>query len=69
MTWNSILEDNEIYSFCNDNNIISFWNELPYDEITNILKGFYKEHGKMFFDDDFLSKYNLTDEQLKDFLI
>lgn len=64
MTWNSILDDHEIFSFCNDNNIISFWYEVPYDEIINILSSFYKEPGKMVFDDDFLEKFNLTDDVL-----
>ena len=69
LVWNSVLDDNEVYSFINDNNIISFWNEYEYDEIIEKLKEFYKIPGEMFFDDDFLKKYNLNENELKQIIV
>lgn len=68
MVWDSILDDNDIYSFTNDDNIISFYNDFNYDEIITILKQFYLVEGKRSYDDDFLKKYNLSDKKLNGIL-
>ncbi|MFW6225938.1 MAG: hypothetical protein ACOC3V_03180 [bacterium] len=68
MVWDSIMDDNDIYSFLNDDNIISFWNEYNFDNIIVTLKDFYNIEGKRVFDDDFLIKYNLTDDELNDII-
>lgn len=65
MTWLSVLKDTEIYSFINDNNIISFWNEYSFDNIIEKLKIFFNQKNNVIFDDDFLTKYNLTEKELK----
>jgi hypothetical protein len=64
LTWNSILNDKEIYSFSNDDNIICFWNEYPYDKIIKKLKKFYKIDGIKQFDDDFLKRYGLIEKEM-----
>jgi hypothetical protein len=53
----------------NDNNIISFWCEYPYNNIIQNLKKFYKYDGVKIFDDNFLEKYNIKDEDLIKILI
>ena len=63
MTWDSILNDNEIYSFTNDDNIICFWYEFDYDKIIEKLKQFFKYDGDIKIDDDFLLQYELSEEQ------
>ena len=68
MVWSSIGKDKDIFTFINDNNIISFWNDFDYNEIIEKLKDFYNIKGEIFFDDDFLKKYNLTDTELTDMI-
>ncbi len=65
MVWSSILQDKDIYSFTNDDNYISFWKDSEYDLIINKLKEFYKIKGKVEFDDDFLTNYKLTKNELE----
>lgn len=65
MVWSSILQDKDIYSFKNDDNYISFWKDSEYDLIINKLKEFYKIKGKVEFDDDFLTNYKLTKNELE----
>lgn len=62
MTWDSILNDKEIYSFTNDDNIICFWYETEYEKIINKLKEFFKYDGDIRVDDDFLNNNNITDD-------
>lgn len=63
MVWKSIVTDKEIFSFANDDNLISFWNELDYQTILDKLKIFYNIKGEIKIDEDFLMKYNLTREE------
>lgn len=64
MVWESIANDKELFTFSNDENLICFWNELEYETIIEKLKEFYEHKGNIQFDDDFLTKYNLTDLSL-----
>lgn len=64
MVWKSIATDKEIFTFSNDNNLISFWSGLDYEFIMDKLKKFYKNKGSIQIDDDFLLKFKLTDEEL-----
>ena len=68
MVWNTLADDKELYTFVNDDNIICFWNEVDYDIIVNKLREFYINDGQRVFDDDFLKKYDLTDEKLNKIL-
>jgi len=68
MVWKSIASDKDVYIFMNDDNIICFWNEYEYDKIVEKLKEFYDIKGIMNFDDDFMIKYDLDDNKLKDIL-
>jgi len=68
MVWDTIFDDKEIYSFSNDDNFISFWNDYSFDKIIEILKTFYKQSGNQIYDDDFLSKYKLTDIKLSNLI-
>lgn len=68
MVWESITNDKELFTFSNDENLISFWNELKYETIIEKLKEFYEHKGNAQFDDDFLAKYNLTDLSLEELL-
>jgi hypothetical protein len=63
MVWRSLSTDNEIFTFTNDENIISFWNDLNYDIIIKKLKIFYETKGDIQIDDDFLKKYELSEEE------
>jgi len=65
ITWNSIIDDSDIFSFINDDNIISFWKDYDYNKIINKLSNFYKYDGIKIFDNDFKIKYNLNDDILK----
>jgi hypothetical protein len=70
MVWNSIVKDAEIYSFVNNNNIISFWNKFNYNKLIDKLIEFYKNDSTSYqFDDDFLNEYNLTEDQLLKLII
>jgi hypothetical protein len=42
MVWESLANDKEIFTFTNDENIISFWYELIYETIIEKLSKFYK---------------------------
>jgi len=64
MVWESIAKDKEIFTFTNNENIISFWYDINYEIIIEKLKEFYVNKGDIQFDDDFLIKYNLTDLKL-----
>ena len=66
MVWSSLASDKDIYIFMNDDNIICFWNEYEYDKIIEKLKDFYKIKGITNFDDDFMIKYDLNDDKLKE---
>ena len=68
MVWESIVNDKELFTFSNDENLISFWNELEYETIIEKLKEFYEHKGNVQFDDDFLAKHNLTDLNLEELL-
>ena len=65
MVWDTILSDENIFSFTNDDNIISFDKDYSFGDIVRELKIFFKIKGNKVFDDDFLKKYHLTDDQLK----
>ena len=69
MVWDSISRDEDIFTFANDDNIISFWNDYSYNDIISKLKNFYKTFGSYEFDDNFLDKYKLTQESLYDIII
>ena len=59
MVWKSIVSDNDMFSFTNNENIISFWNDLDKDFIIDKLKIFFEYKGKIQIDKDFLKKYDL----------
>lgn len=63
MVWKSLASDNELFMFCNDNNIICFWHELDYDTIMIKLREFYYKKGNIIVDDDFLKKYSMNKNQ------
>lgn len=64
--WTNILHDQDMFSFSNGNNFISFWNEYDTDKITKILKKFYKHHSDNFqLDNDFMNKIGLTEYKLR----
>lgn len=63
MVWKSIANDKEIFTFSNDDNLISFWNNLEYEFIIEKLKIFYNNKGSIQIDDDFISKFKLTKEE------
>jgi hypothetical protein len=69
MVCDSISRDEDIFTFANDDNIISFWNDYSYNDIISKLKIFYKTFGSYEFDDKFLDKYKLTEESLYDIII
>ena len=69
MVWDSISRDEDIFTFANDDNIISFWNDYSYNDIISKLKIFYRTFGSYEFDDNFLDKYKLTEESLYDIII
>ena len=65
MVWKSISKDKDLFTFCNDDNIISFWNEFNYDKIIIKLREFYYKRGNnMVFDEDFMKKYKLNRENI-----
>ncbi len=66
MVWKSLATDSEIFTFTNDENIISFWNDLNYDLILEKLKLFYEQIGDIQIDNDFLKKYELLEEEFID---
>jgi hypothetical protein len=66
MVWRSLATDSEIFTFTNDENIISFWNDLNYDLILEKLKLFYEQIGDIQIDNDFLKKYELSEEEFID---
>lgn len=68
MVWDSIARDEDVFTFTNDDNIISFWNTYNYNDIISKLKIFYKNFGHYEFDDNFLDKYKLTEELLHDII-
>lgn len=58
MVWHSLSEDKEIYTFVsNDDNIISFFNDVDYEIIMEKLEIFFKDSTKIIVDDDFIEKY------------
>ena len=63
MVWRSLTTDSEIFTFINNENIISFWNGLDYYLIVEKLKIFYEEKGVIQIDDDFLKKYELSEKE------
>jgi hypothetical protein len=63
MVWKSLASDNELFMFCNDNNIICFWYELDYDTIMIKLREFYYKRGNIIVDEDFLEKYSMNKNQ------
>ena len=65
MVWESLANDKDLFTFSNDENLISFWNELEYETIIEKLKEFCEHSGNVQFDDDFLTKYNLSENDLK----
>jgi hypothetical protein len=68
MVWESLANDKEIFTFTNDENIISFWYELNYETIIEKLSKFYKNKGFIQFDDDFLIKFNLSDKEMNNLI-
>lgn len=64
MVWRSLATDSEIFTFTNDDNIISFWSDLDYNLIIQKLKLFYQKKGKIQIDDDFLEKNELSEKEL-----
>jgi hypothetical protein len=66
MVWRSLATDSEIFTFTNDENIISFWNDLNYDLILEKLKLFYEQIGDIQIDNHFLKKYELSEEEFID---
>jgi hypothetical protein len=66
MVWRSLATDSEIFTFTNDENIIRFWNDLNYDLILEKLKLFYEQIGDIQIDNDFLKKYELSEEEFID---
>jgi hypothetical protein len=68
MVWESLANDKEIFTFTNDENIISFWYELNYETIIEKLSKFYKNKGFIQFDDDFLIKFNLNDKEMNNLI-
>lgn len=64
MVWRSLATDSEIFTFTNDDNIISFWSDLDYNLIIQKLKLFYQKKGKIQIDDDFLKKNELSEKEL-----
>ena len=68
MVWESLARDSDLFTFSNDENLISFWNDLDYNIIIEKLKEFYENKGTIQLDDDFLKKYNLTDLKLNNLI-
>jgi hypothetical protein len=64
MVWKSLASDNDLFMFCNDNNIICFWSDLGYDTIMIKLREFYYKKGNMIIDADFLKKYSMSKEDV-----
>jgi hypothetical protein len=64
MIWKSLASDNDLFMFCNDNNIICFWIDLEYDKIMIKLREFYYKKGNIIIDSDFLKKYSMNKEYL-----
>lgn len=64
MVWRTLATDSEIFTFINDDNIISFWSDLDYNLIIQKLKLFYQKKGKIQIDDDFLKKNELSEKEL-----
>lgn len=64
MVWRSLATDSEIFTFTNDDNIISFWSDLDYNLIIQKLKLFYQKKGKIQIDNDFLKKNELSEKEL-----
>jgi DNA-binding MltR family transcriptional regulator len=63
MVWRSIAKDEEVFTFTDDENIISFWNELDYNIIIEKLKEFYNNNFNNYqLDDDFIRKYQLNND-------
>ena len=66
MVWESIARDEDIFTFSNGDNLISFWNNYSYNDIINVLKLFYKNgKGEQQYDDSFLKLYNLDEDHLR----
>ena len=63
MVWKSIATDQDLYTFCNDDNIISFWKDLDYDKIMKKLREFYYKRGKIVIDEVFLIRYKITRDE------
>lgn len=68
MVWRALATDSDIFTFTNNDNIISFWNDLKYDLIIEKLKIFYKVKGDIQLDEDFLKRYELSEEKLISFI-
>lgn len=60
MVWNKLIEDKNIYSFINGDNIIMFYDDVNYNTIIDELKKFLgddKNKEGLIVDDDFTKKY------------
>jgi predicted ribosome-associated RNA-binding protein Tma20 len=70
MVWQSLANDDDIFTFTNGENIICFWNDYSYNHIIEKLKYFYKDSdfNNDHFDDTFLKKYKLSDVSLGEIL-
>lgn len=68
MVWDSLAQDTELFTFSNDENLICFWNELEYETIIEKLNQFYEHKGNIQVDDDFLIKYNLSEEDFRNII-
>lgn len=66
MVWNSIVTDEEIFSFSQNENIISFWNKVEYKIILEKLKEFLVSDKLIIVDQDFLIKYGLEEKEFID---
>ena len=57
------------YTFKNNKGTIIFDKNIEYDNTTNALGVFYKDSDKFIFDDDFMNKYNINKDILKDIIV
>lgn len=72
LIWDSILDDNNIYSFVCDEKIISFSQKYDYDNIMNIITNYFEyelnNNYKVIIDSNFRKKYEIESEVLNDFI-
>jgi len=62
MDLNLDLIDSDIFSFSNEENIISFWKDYNFNKIVNVLKEFFTDSTIIKIDNNFLIKYSLDEE-------